>query len=56
MASKFRRDNQAEVEKLRKIIMKELESGETVRPETSSVASDQVAAAAQASLTEAGAD
>jgi len=56
LASGFRRQNEAEVEKLRKIIMKELETGVAVRPEASSVPEDQVTAAAQASLAEAGAD
>lgn len=49
-------NSQKGVDTLREIIMKELDSGKTVRPEASSVPSDQVTAAAQASLAEAGAD
>ena len=41
---------------LREVIIKELESGVSVRPEASSVPREQVAAAAKASLAETGAD
>jgi len=43
-------------ENFRKLILRELESGKAVRPEASSVPEEQVTAAAQASLAEAGAD
>lgn len=43
-------------ENFRKLILRELESGTTVRPEASSVPADQVTAAARASLAETGAD
>lgn len=49
-------NSQKSVDALKELIIKELESGAAVRPEASSVASDQVTAAAQASLAEAGAD
>ena len=49
-------NSQKGVDTLREIIMKELDSGKTVRPEASSVPSDQVTAAARASLAGAGAD
>ncbi len=41
---------------LKEVIMNELDSGKAVRPEASSVSSDEVTAAAQASLADAGAD
>jgi len=44
------------VDGLRDFIIQELETGATVRPEASSVPAEQVTAAAQASLAEAGAD
>jgi hypothetical protein len=49
-------NSQKGVDALREIIMKELESGEAVRPEATSVSTDEVTAAAKASLAEAGAD
>ncbi len=49
-------NTQKSYDALREVIIKELESGISVRPEASSVPSDQVTAAAQASLAEAGAD
>jgi uncharacterized protein YndB with AHSA1/START domain len=49
-------NSQKGVDALREIIMKELESGEAVRPEAISVSTDEVTAAAKASLAEAGAD
>jgi uncharacterized protein YndB with AHSA1/START domain len=49
-------NSQKGVDALREIIMKELEAGTAVRPEASSVSEEQVSAAAQASLAEAGAD
>jgi hypothetical protein len=48
-------ESQKGVDALKEIIIKELESGVAVRPEASSVPIDQVAAAAQASVAEAGA-
>lgn len=55
-AGRAQSNSQKSVDALKEIIIKELESGAAVRPEASSVASDQVTAAAQASLAEAGAD
>jgi hypothetical protein len=49
-------NSQKGVDALREIIIKELESGATVRPEATRVAPDQVTEAAKASLAEAGAD
>ena len=53
MLGKFRADSQRSAEALRDIIIKQLESGETVRPEVSIVPADQVVEAAQASLSRA---
>ena len=44
------------VDAFRDFIIKELETGATVRPEASSVPAEQVTVAAQASLAEAGTD
>ena len=49
-------DSQKGVDALKEVIMSELDSGKAVRPEASSVSSDEVTAAAQASLAESGAD
>jgi hypothetical protein len=54
--SRAQSDSQKGVDALREVIIKELGSGAAVRPEASSVPPDQVAAAAQASVAEAGAD
>jgi len=55
-SGKFKAESQRGAHALREIIMKELDSGKTVRPEASSVSPDEVSEAAQASLAEAGAD
>ncbi len=47
-------NSQKGVDALKEVIIKELESGKAVRPEASSVPPDQVAAAAQASVSSAG--
>ncbi|MFQ5943208.1 MAG: DUF2652 domain-containing protein [Anaerolineales bacterium] len=54
--SRAQTDSQKGVDALKEVIIKELESGAAVRPETKSVSSDEVSAAAQAPLAEAGAD
>ncbi len=60
MAKLFRSKALKEIEQLgddfREVVMRELESGTTVRPEASSVPGDQVTAAVRASLAETGAD
>ena len=60
MAKLFRRKALKQIEQLgddfREVVMRELESGTTVRPEASSVPADQVTAAARTSLAETGAD
>ena len=56
MRGRIQAESQAGFDALREVIIRELESGAAVRPEASSVPSDQVTAAAQASLAEAGAD
>lgn len=53
---KFAAARQKVVDTFRDFIIQELATGASVRPEASSVSSDQVTAAAQASLAEAGAD
>jgi hypothetical protein len=49
-------NTQKSFDAIREVIIKELESGVSVRPEASSVPKDQVTAAAKASLAEAGVD
>ena len=53
---KAQADGQKRVDVLREVIMKELDSGATVRPEAFTVPAEEVTAAARASLAEAGAD
>ena len=54
--SRAQTSSQEGFDALREVIIEELESGKAVRPEASDVPPDQVTAAAQASLAEAGAD
>ena len=56
MRGKVAAEIQEGVDALREIIIRELESGAAVTPEATSVPADQIAAAARASLAEAGAD
>jgi uncharacterized protein YndB with AHSA1/START domain len=56
ISGRIQTQSQAEVDDLREIIIRELNSGVAVRPQASSVPPEQVTEAAQASLAEAGAD
>ena len=56
MRGKLLKEIEQRGEDFREVIVQDLESGKAVRPEASSVPEDQVIAAAQASLAEAGAD
>jgi len=56
MTGMFARESQKGVDKLREVIMEDLESGTAVRPEAMNVAPGQITEAVKASLAETGAD
>ena len=56
MTGMFARESQKGADKLREVIMEDLESGTAVRPEAMNLAPGQITEAVKASLAETGAD